>query len=77
VPSPPSRSGNPEQDAVAGELRDALWRALARLTPDQRACRVLRELEGMSYDEIAKVAEAGPDAVRGRIHRAVSGLPRS
>ncbi|MBV2362657.1 RNA polymerase sigma factor [Streptomonospora nanhaiensis] len=60
----------PEQHTVAGGLRRALARALAALPPGQRACWVLRELEGMGYEEIAEVVGAGPDAVRGRIHRA-------
>ncbi|MDA0562905.1 sigma-70 family RNA polymerase sigma factor [Streptomonospora sp. S1-112] len=60
----------PEQHTVAGDLRHALARALAGLPPGQRTCWVLRELEGMGYEEIADVVGAGPDAVRGRIHRA-------
>jgi RNA polymerase sigma-70 factor (ECF subfamily) len=67
---PPSRLGDPEQHALAGDLRAALARALGMLTARQRACWVLRELEGLSYDEIADITRASPDAVRGRIHRA-------
>lgn len=67
---PPSRVGDPEQHALAADLRAALTRALGMLTPRQRACWVLRELEGLSYDEIADITRASPDAVRGRIHRA-------
>jgi RNA polymerase sigma-70 factor (ECF subfamily) len=67
---PPWRAGDPEQHALAGDLRAALTRALGTLTARQRACWVLRELEGLSYDEIADITRASPDAVRGRIHRA-------
>ncbi|WP_433324509.1 RNA polymerase sigma factor [Spirillospora sp. CA-294931] len=66
----PARTGDPVQHVLAEDLRGALWRALARLTPEQRACWVLRELEELSYDEIAEITRSGPDAVRGRIHRA-------
>lgn len=66
----PSRLGDPEQHALAAGLRAALTRALGMLTARQRACWVLRELEGLSYDEIAGITRASPDAVRGRIHRA-------
>ncbi len=48
----------------------ALWRAIMRLTPEQRAPFVLRELEGLSYEEIAEVLEISVPAVKGRIHRA-------
>lgn len=60
----------PEQHAVAGDLGAALLGALRTLKPAQRACWVLRELEGMSYEEIAVMLDTTPDAVRGRIHRA-------
>ncbi len=51
------------------ELR-ALTEALMRLAPEQRAPLVLRELEGLSYEEIAHVLEVSVPAVKGRIHRA-------
>ncbi|GAA2757404.1 sigma-70 family RNA polymerase sigma factor [Actinopolymorpha rutila] len=73
---PPSATGNPEQHVLAAHLLTALQAALGLLTPEQRACWVLRELEGLSYDEIAEVAGIGPDAVRGRIHRARVRLAR-
>lgn len=57
---------------------ETLKRTLARLTPEQRAALVLRELEGLSYEEIAEVLEISVPAVKGRIHRArlelVSGM---
>ncbi|MFI5533981.1 RNA polymerase sigma factor [Kitasatospora sp. NPDC051853] len=55
-----------ESQASARDLRSAL----ATLTPEQRACWVLRELHGLSYDEIAEVTGTGEPAVRGRIFRA-------
>jgi RNA polymerase sigma-70 factor (ECF subfamily) len=67
---PPSRAGDPEQHALAADLRAALARALGMLTVQQRACWVLRELEGLTYDEIADITQASRGAVRGRIHRA-------
>lgn len=70
VPPSASPSGNPEQEALADDLLGALRRALTHLTPQQRACWVLKELEGLSYDQIAEATQAGPEAVRGRIHRA-------
>ncbi len=48
----------------------ALEAALVRLTPEQRAPLVLREFEGLSYEEIASVLEVTVPAVKGRIHRA-------
>lgn len=61
---------DPERSAqVSGQLR-ALEDALATLTPQQRACWLLREAHGRSYDEIAELVDATPASVRGRIARA-------
>ena len=48
----------------------ALTDALQQLTPEQRACWLLREVHGRSYDEIAEIVGANSTAVRGRIARA-------
>lgn len=58
-------------EQVEGRMRlEALTSAVARLTPEQRAPLVLREFEGLSYEEIAEVLETTVAAVKGRIHRA-------
>lgn len=47
---------------------------LAMLNPDQRACIVLREIEGLSYKEIAKALKININTVRSRLKRARSAL---
>jgi RNA polymerase sigma-70 factor (ECF subfamily) len=64
------RFPGPEEQALADGLAAALRCALNRLTPEQRACWILREMEGMSYEEVATVLHTTPSAVRGRLHRA-------
>jgi RNA polymerase sigma-70 factor, ECF subfamily len=64
------RSPGPEEHALADGLATALRCALSHLTPAQRACWILREMEGMSYDEVATILHTTPGAVRGRLHRA-------
>jgi RNA polymerase sigma-70 factor, ECF subfamily len=59
----------PETAAETGAQVAALSVALAQLTPEQRACWVLRELHGCSYEEIAGIVSASTTAVRGRIAR--------
>jgi len=66
----PDRSPGPEEHALADGLATALKCALNRLTPEQRACWILREMEGMSYEEVAAILHTTPGAVRGRLHRA-------
>jgi RNA polymerase sigma-70 factor (ECF subfamily) len=64
----------PERAAeISGELA-ALHSALALLPPTQRACWLLREAHGRSYDEIARIVGTTTTAVRGRIARARSEL---
>lgn len=63
-------SASPEQQAQAGQCLAALRAALGRLTPNQRACWVLHEVEHLSYPEIARILGTTPQAVRGRISRA-------
>ncbi len=70
IEAPAPARDTPERAAERGAGTVALHRALARLPAEQRVCFVLRELEGLSYAEIAAVTGASEDAVRGRIHRA-------
>jgi RNA polymerase sigma-70 factor (ECF subfamily) len=76
LPAMSSPTDDPQQQLLAADLLAALKRALKRLTPQQRACWVLRELEGLSYDQIAEVIGSRPAAVRGRIHRARTRLAK-
>ena len=42
---------------------------LTLLTPDQRMCILLRNMEGLSYEEIAKTLKIKINTVRSRIKR--------
>ena len=44
-------------------------RLLAELNPDQRACVVLRDIQGLSYEEIALVLNININTVRSRLKR--------
>lgn len=58
-------------DAGRGaEAADLVRRVLAHLSPDHRMILVLREIEGLSYDELARTLDCSLDAVRGRLSRA-------
>ena len=61
--------------AYADRTFDAdIERALATLPPDFRAAVVLCDVEGLSYEEIAKILDAKLGTVRSRIHRGRSML---
>lgn len=61
---------DPAQAAEHQERLRAIRRAIAKLPPDQRAAIVLREFEGLSYQEVAQVLGASVPAIKTRIHRA-------
>jgi len=52
------------------ERRERLDSKVRMLQPAHRAVLVLRDLEGMSYEEIATVTETPLGSVKGRLHRA-------
>ncbi|WP_246081523.1 RNA polymerase sigma factor [Nocardioides litoris] len=62
-------SDNPLQSALDAELLEALQQALDELPWHQRAAWLLREVEGMSYDEIAEALSLPVGSVRGHLHR--------
>ena len=43
---------------------------LGEISPDQRACVVLRNIEGLSYQEIAQALKININTVRSRLKRA-------
>ena len=60
----------PEGVALTDEIRDTVAAAMDDLPPDLKTAIVLRELEGMSYEEIAQAMECPVGTVRSRIFRA-------
>jgi len=53
---PDARPG-PDQALERGELEEALHRAIAELPEERRIVVVLRDVEGLAYEEIAEVLE--------------------
>ena len=68
--APPASQQDPERAALDRELWETLTVALSELPWRQRATWLLRELEGFSYDDIARVLDTTPTVVRGQLHRA-------
>jgi RNA polymerase sigma-70 factor (ECF subfamily) len=60
----------PEAVALGLELQETLERAIEALPDDLRTAIILRELDGMSYEEIAQTMECPVGTVRSRIFRA-------
>ena len=58
------------------ELRDQLARAFESLSEKHRAVLLLREVEGLSYDEIARALKIHKGTVMSRLHHARRNLQR-
>lgn len=74
-------SGSPYRDPARAvsdaELRDEMDRAMSALSDKHRRVVVLRELEGLSYKEIADVEEISVGTVMSRLHHARQNLQSS
>ena len=60
----------PEGETLSQELQKTLERAIEALPDDLRTAIILRELDGMSYEEIAQTMDCPVGTVRSRIFRA-------
>jgi RNA polymerase sigma-70 factor (ECF subfamily) len=66
----------PEGLALTEEIRSTVNGAIEALPDDLRTAIVLRELEGMSYEEIAAAMDCPVGTVRSRIFRAREAIDR-
>ena len=68
--------GGPGPDVIAEnrDLRQTIQNELARLLEGHRLVLVLRDVQGMSYDEIAETLGIELGTVRSRLHRARTDL---
>jgi RNA polymerase sigma-70 factor, ECF subfamily len=67
---PPDRGESPHRRAERGDLREALERAVRALEPDYRAPLILRDIEGLSTADAARIMGLGQAAFKSRLHRA-------
>jgi RNA polymerase sigma-70 factor, ECF subfamily len=68
----PSPRGDSYQETARTELSRRINGALEELTPEHRAVILLREVEGLSYDEISDVLQVPRGTVMSRLHYARS-----
>ena len=66
----PDRAANPDEELRLKELRNALHRAIAELQEPYRRVVVLRDIEGLTYQEIAAVLKIEDGTVKSRLGRA-------
>jgi RNA polymerase sigma-70 factor (ECF subfamily) len=73
-PTPESREPAASSGVEQEEVRRRLLEGLARVTDDQRAILVLRDVRGLDYGQIASVLRIAPGTVRSRLFRARAAL---
>ena len=64
----------PDTEQLERERRQILRDAVMDLSPKLRGVVVLKYIEGLSYDEIARVLECAPGTVASRLNRALAEL---
>ena len=73
-PSPEGEALSPASMLERSEARERLAGKITRLRPEHRALVVLRDLEGLSYEEIMTITGLPEGTVKSRLHRARAAL---
>jgi RNA polymerase sigma-70 factor (ECF subfamily) len=63
-------NSSPERNLLTKEIEKQLYQAIDKLPDELRIAITLREMEGMSYEDIASIMECPVGTVRSRIFRA-------
>lgn len=74
APTVPKSIDTPEEEAERHDLRREIEAALAKLSPEHRETIVLREIEGLKYDEIAERMDCSTGTVMSRLFYARKNL---
>ena len=72
-----SEEGNPEDQLSGEQLKRVLQKALEDLPEELRVALMLREFDGLSYDEIAQIMDCPVGTVRSRIFRGRESIEKS
>ncbi len=67
---PDQRLADPYQQAKSHEIGERVRQAIDELTPDHKVVILLREVEGLSYEDISRVMQCSKGTVMSRLHYA-------
>ena len=70
APESVSPDADAEENAIRAQQRSMLMRALATLPEKERAALILRDMEGLTTEEVARVLRSRPVTVRSQISSA-------
>lgn len=76
LPAPVGEIGTPESMLLSKQVMQTIDAAMEALPLELRTAIVLREIEGLSYEEIAQIMECPLGTVRSRIFRAREAIAR-
>lgn len=62
--------GSADNGLIRSEDKSIIEKLLKAINPDQRACIILRHMQGHSYEEIAQILKVNINTVRTRLKRA-------
>ena len=65
-----SREGNPDEQAENSELGRGIRMAVQELSEKYRMVLVLKDMEGLKYEEVAEILSITPGTVKSRLFRA-------
>jgi len=65
-----ARISEPDEVLAGKRLEAAVQRAIADLEDEHRLLIILRDIQGLSYQEIAAIAQLAEGTVKSRLHRA-------
>jgi RNA polymerase sigma-70 factor (ECF subfamily) len=68
--TPAAMNSDPYEQVKDKELGDRIRVAIAELTPAHKAVILLREVEGLSYEEISEILQCSRGTVMSRLHYA-------
>lgn len=73
----PRETGTPERLMMRDEIEDIVFNTIDHLPQDLKMAIMLREMEGLSYEEIASAMHCPVGTVRSRIFRARAAIDKS
>lgn len=65
---------DPAEEVEMRELQEQVWEGIRSLHPDFRAVLVLRDIEGLAYEEVAQALDISLGTVKSRLNRARNAL---
>lgn len=70
IPLAPDGAPGPTRLAESSQLATAIHKALGTLAVEDRAVVILREVQGLHYDEIARMLDMPLGTIKAKLHRA-------